>query len=65
MKKRFIYAIALVIGGAAAGTALSLVGIIYGISQLFSCVPIGLYELGLGVLAGSAAMLVCMVTPPA
>lgn len=56
-----IVSIALVIGGAAVGTALSLVGIIYGISQLFSCVPIGLYELGLGVLAGSAAMFICIL----
>lgn len=51
-----IGAIALLIGGAAVGTALALVGIIYGISQLFSVVPVGLYELGLGVMIGSATM---------
>ena len=51
-----IGAIVLLIGGAAVGTALALVGIIYGISQLFSVVPVGLYELGLGVMIGSATM---------
>ena len=56
-----IGSIALVIAGAAVGTALALVGIIYGISQLFSSVPVGLYELGLGVLAGSAAMFICIL----
>ena len=56
-----IGSIAFVIAGAAVGTALALVGIIYGISQLFSSVPVGLYELGLGVLAGSAAMFICIL----
>ena len=48
--------IALLIADAAVGTAISLVGIIYGITQLFSTVPIGLYELGLGLLAGGVCM---------
>ena len=51
-----IGSIALLVCGAAVGTALALVGIIYGISQLFSVVPVGLYELGLGIMVGSAAM---------
>ncbi|MCI8386847.1 MAG: hypothetical protein HFE63_00070 [Clostridiales bacterium] len=41
---------------AAGGTALSLVGIIYGITKLFSEMPIGLYEIGLGVLVGGCVM---------
>ncbi len=48
--------IAALVAVAAVGTALALVGIIYGISQLFSQLPVGLYELGLGVLIGSVAM---------
>ncbi|MGI6742398.1 MAG: hypothetical protein ACOX4O_01925 [Eubacteriales bacterium] len=48
--------IALLIADVAVGTAISLVGIIYGITQLFSTVPIGLYELGLGLLAGGVCM---------
>lgn len=51
-----IGSIALLVCGAAVGTALALVGIIYGISQLFSVVPIGLYELGLGIMIGSVVM---------
>jgi Na+/melibiose symporter and related transporters len=38
------------IGMVAAGSAVSLVGIIYGITQLFVTFPIGLYEIGLGVI---------------
>lgn len=53
-------AIVAMLGGlilmAAGGTALSLVGIIYGITQLFSHVPVGLYEIGLGVIIGGSAM---------
>lgn len=48
--------IALLIADVAVGTAISLVGIIYGITQLFSAMPIGLYELGLGLLVGGICM---------
>lgn len=41
---------------AAVGTVLSLVGIIYGITQTISSLPVGLYEIGLGVLIGGTAM---------
>lgn len=41
-----------------AGTAVSLIGIIYGVTQLFTTLPVGLFELGLGVTVGGAAMLV-------
>lgn len=51
-------AIAALIGVSAIGTALALVGVIYGISQLFSQLPVGLYELGLGIIIGSTAMFV-------
>lgn len=48
--------VALLIAEIAAGTGLSLIGIIYGITQTFTSVPIGLYEIGLGILIGGAAM---------
>jgi len=45
------------IGIVAAGSALSLIGIVYGVTQTFTTLPIGLYEIGLGVLIGGIAML--------
>jgi len=39
------------------GTALSLIGIIYGITQTVITLPIGLYEIGMGVTIGGATML--------
>lgn len=41
----------------AAGSAISLVGVIYGITQLFVSFPIGLYEIGLGVIITGFMML--------
>ncbi len=43
------------------GTALALVGIIYGITQIFSYAPIGEYEIGLGVMIGGLTMLIGVV----
>ncbi len=40
-----------------AGTGLSLVGIIYGVTQIFKSLPIGLFEIGFGVIIGGSAML--------
>lgn len=48
--------VAALIGVVAAGCGLALVGIIYGITQLFSFVAAGLYEIGLGVMIISAAL---------
>lgn len=45
-----------VITVAAGGTALSLIGIIYGVTQLFDYVPVGVYEIGFGVAIGGGAM---------
>lgn len=42
--------------GVAIGTIASLVGIIYGITQLFEYAPIGTYEIGLGIMIGGAVM---------
>ena len=42
----------------AGGSALSLVGIIYGVIQLFSVVPVGLYEIGMGVIIAGVIMFV-------
>ena len=41
---------------AALGTALSLVAIVYGVIQLSVAVPIGLYEMGLGIIAGGITL---------
>lgn len=49
--------IASLIALVAGGTALSLVGIIYGITQTVITLPIGLYEIGLGITIGGATML--------
>ena len=51
-----VASIAALIGGVAVGTALSLVGIIYGITQLFSTLPVGLYEIGIGVVIAGLVM---------
>lgn len=40
-----------------AGTGLSLVGIIYGVTQSFVSLPVGLFEIGFGVIIGGCAML--------
>lgn len=39
------------------GSALSLFGIIFGIIQLFTVVPAGIYEIGIGVIIAGTAML--------
>ncbi len=48
---------ALLIVWVAAGSALSLIGIIYGVSQLFITQPVGLFELGLGIVLAGVTML--------
>ena len=42
----------------AAGSLVALVAVIYGISQLFIVVPIGMFELGLGIAAIGLTMFV-------
>ena len=42
--------------GVAVGVVLSLIGIIYGITQLFELPPVGVYEIGLGIMVGGAVM---------
>lgn len=51
-------AVAALLGVVCAGAAISLVGIIYGIIQLSTAVPIGLYEIGIGVIVAGITMLV-------
>ncbi len=53
-----IGSVAALVAVAAGGTALSLVGIIYGVIQLFNSFPVGLYEIGLGVTVAGAVMFV-------
>ena len=53
---------AITIGCIAAGTALSLIGIIYGIMAITKHqVPVGLYEIGVGVALGGVTMLVSVL----
>jgi hypothetical protein len=40
----------------AAGAGISLVGIIFGITQLFSFVAAGIYEIGLGIMIAGAVL---------
>lgn len=54
-----IFALVLaLIGIIIAGTALSLTGVIYGITVTFNTLPAGLFEIGLGIVIGGVAMLV-------
>ncbi len=49
-------ALVLLAGCVALGTVASLIGVIYGVSQLFTSVPIGLYEIGIGVVIAGVTM---------
>lgn len=49
-------AFAALVAVAAAGTAFTLVALIYGIVQLLSTLPVGLFELGIGVAAGGVVL---------
>jgi len=64
----FIGLIAMILAGivvlvavAGVGSCLSLVGIIYGVTQLFSFVTAGIYEIGLGVTIAGIALFVSVV----
>ena len=48
--------IAVLIAVAAAGAGVSLVGIIFGVTQLFSFVAAGIYEIGLGIMIAGIAL---------
>lgn len=45
----------------ACGTALALVGIIYGATQCFKNLPIGLFEIGVGIALGGVTMIVSVL----
>lgn len=49
------------IGIVAAGAGVSLVGIIFGITQLFSFTAAGIYEIGLGVMVAGAVLFVSVL----
>ncbi len=49
--------IAVLVAAVALGTTVSVVGIVYGATQLFTYAPIGLYEIGLGLKIGGWLML--------
>ncbi len=52
---------AAMIATVACGTALALIGIIYGATQCFKAVPIGLFEIGVGIAVGGVTMLVSVL----
>lgn len=51
-------AVLALIGAVCAGTAVSLVGIIYGIAQFKEAIPVGLYEIGIGIVAAGITLCV-------
>ncbi|MBQ2726755.1 MAG: hypothetical protein IJF78_13705 [Clostridia bacterium] len=51
----------LLAGLVAAGAVVSLVGIIFGITQLFSFVAAGIYEIGLGIMVAGAVLFVAVL----
>lgn len=52
---------AVMIGCVALGTGLALIGIIYGVTKCFNTVPIGLFEIGMGIAIGGVTMLVSVL----
>lgn len=56
-----VVGVALLIGLVAAGAGVSLIGIIFGITQLFSFVSAGIYEIGLGVMVAGAVLFVSVL----
>lgn len=56
-----ILGILLLIGIVGVGSVLSLVGIIFGVTQLFSFVPAGVYEIGLGVIIAGIMLFVSVL----
>lgn len=55
-----LFSVALV-AAAAGGAALSIVEIGYGVIKLYDVVPVGLYEMGLGIIVGGAALLISIL----
>ncbi|MBR4959718.1 MAG: hypothetical protein IKY52_02345 [Clostridia bacterium] len=53
--------VAAMIAVAAAGSGIALVGIIYGITQLFTFMAAGIYEIGLGVMIGGGVLLASII----
>ena len=51
-------AIAALAAAVAVGTGLSLIGIIYGVVQMFTSIPTGLYEIGAGIVVAGAVMFI-------
>ena len=51
-------AIAALAAAVAVGTGLSLIGIIYGAVQMFTSIPVGLYEIGAGIVVAGAVMFI-------
>lgn len=45
------------IGVTVAGSAFSLISIVYGVTQLFSVAPVGVYEIGIGIISAGITIL--------
>lgn len=56
-----IAAVALLVATTAAGTLVSVFGLIFSVAQMISSLPIGLYECGLSIIAGAIAMFVSIL----
>ncbi len=52
---------AALIAVAAGGTAFTLIALIYGIVQIFTTLPIGLYEIGIAITAGASVLFVSIL----
>ncbi|MCD7944277.1 MAG: hypothetical protein LUH43_05240 [Clostridia bacterium] len=57
-----VFLLAGLVGVIGVGTVLAIVGIVYGITQIFTYAPIGMYEIGLGIMIGGITMLVGVVS---
>lgn len=49
------------IGTVASGAGISLIGIIYGVTQLFSFTSAGIYEIGLGIITAGCALFISVL----
>lgn len=56
-----IASVAVLIATTAAGTLVSLFGLIFGVAEMISCLPVGLYECGLAIMIGALTMFVSIL----
>lgn len=56
-----IASVAVLVAITAGGTVVSLLGLIFGVIEMISCLPVGLYECGLAVMIGALTMFVSIL----